>query len=418
MVKKEKSSKKIARYSLFIMLAGFLATLPFQDSIWVDLIRGGFEAGLVGGLADWFAVTALFRHPLGIPIPHTALLPANRKRMTNALVTMLKNNWLSKESIQEKIKQIPFTEKVIQIIKKEMTKEDVQKGIVELIKQLISNLPIDKAIPLVKKQLFSVISGIEIKNILHAASDQLLKEKFDEKGLNYVLQKAETWLRSENTAQQLGSVSMNVLRKIEADGILQFALKSIQNLLTADKLGDILRNILLNVIKNLKPEDEPNREALLQYIRKELQDIEDNNVLIEGIEKWRNQLVATWNPDQAITSSLQSVQQHAISMVDDDGFRENYLLPAVTHLLNKLADKGTTIDGWIKKQIAILVDNNHEQIGVLVQENLDKLDNETLIYMMEHSIGKDLQWIRVNGAVCGFFIGILLTGFQVLFNIF
>lgn len=416
MEKKEKSSKKIARYSLFIMIAGFLATLPFQDSIWAELIRGGFEAGLVGGLADWFAVTALFRHPLGIPIPHTALLPANRKRMTNALVNMLKTNWLSKESIQEKIKQIPFTEKLIHISKRELAKENVQKGIVELIKKLITNLPIEKAVPLLKKQLLSLVSDLEIKHILHSASEQLLKEKFDEKALNYVLNKADTWLRNKDTAQQLGNVSMNVLRKVEADGILQFALKSIQNLMTADKLGDILRNILLNVVTNLKPEHDSNRKALLLYIRNELQGIEDNTVIIEGIEKWRNKLIDTWSPDQMIHSSLQGLQQSAVSMVEEDAFRGN-LLSVLTQFLNRLAEKGPAIDGWIKNQIGILVDNNHEQIGLLVQENLDKLDNETLIDMMENSIGKDLQWIRVNGAVCGFFIGIVLTGGQILFSL-
>ena len=74
---KIKSSKKIARYSLIMMGLGFLATIPSNGSVWFDLLHGGFEAGLVGGLADWFAVTALFRHPLGIPNPHTALLPNN-----------------------------------------------------------------------------------------------------------------------------------------------------------------------------------------------------------------------------------------------------------------------------------------------------------------------------------------------------
>ncbi|MGB3892347.1 MAG: DUF445 family protein, partial [Priestia megaterium] len=64
----KKKSKHLAVISLAIMGVGFVATMPFGDSIWGRLLQGGFEAGLVGGLADWFAVTALFRHPLGIPI--------------------------------------------------------------------------------------------------------------------------------------------------------------------------------------------------------------------------------------------------------------------------------------------------------------------------------------------------------------
>ncbi len=120
MITKTKGSRKIAKYSLIIMGVGFIATTPFQGSVLVDLLHGGFEAGLVGGLADWFAVTALFRHPLGIPIPHTALLPNNRKRITNGLVSMLKKDWLSKESIQEKVKHMPFTEKLSLILENKM----------------------------------------------------------------------------------------------------------------------------------------------------------------------------------------------------------------------------------------------------------------------------------------------------------
>ena len=101
----------------------------------MDLLHGGFEAGLVGGLADWFAVTALFRHPLGLPIPHTALLPNNRKRMTNGLVSMLKNDWLSKESIQEKVKHIAFTEKLIAIFVKQIETDTFRKGLIKLIKK-------------------------------------------------------------------------------------------------------------------------------------------------------------------------------------------------------------------------------------------------------------------------------------------
>ncbi|OOP62980.1 hypothetical protein BWZ43_25545, partial [Heyndrickxia oleronia] len=105
-----KNSKYLARTSLAVMGIGFIATLPFEHSNpFLGLLQGGFEAGIVGGLADWFAVTALFRHPLGIPIPHTSLLSKNRKRITKALVSTIENDWLSKESIVNKLKNIQLT---------------------------------------------------------------------------------------------------------------------------------------------------------------------------------------------------------------------------------------------------------------------------------------------------------------------
>ncbi|MHC0037742.1 DUF445 domain-containing protein [Pseudoneobacillus sp. C159] len=409
MSRKTKGSKKIARISLIIMGIGFVATIPFQGTFWVDLLQGGFEAGLVGGLADWFAVTALFRHPLGIPIPHTALLPKNRKRMTNALVSMLKNNWLSKESIQNKINQIHFTDKLLTILEKELQKEHFRMTMIKLLKKLITMIDIEKLTPVIKKQLISSLSNIEMSKFLALASSQLVHEQFDRKALDFLLKKAEVWLNQEQTSYKLGSVSMNVLNKIELDGILQFALKSLQNILNEEKLGKIIKNLLLNVVNSLKHEGDPNREALIIYIQKEIQGLNDNEQLVNGLENWKNQLIAKWEPDQTITDSLQQIQQNALEFIEGEDFIDTYLMPVLSRILDTLKEKEEELDLWIKKQITTLVENNHELIGNLVQENLDKLDNKTLIDMMENNIGKDLQWIRVNGAVCGFIIGIFLT---------
>ena len=414
---KTKSSKKIARYSLIIMGVGYIATTPFESSLWGGLLHGGFEAGLVGGLADWFAVTALFRHPLGLPIPHTALLPNNRKRMSNALVSVVKNEWLSKESIQEKVKHIPFTEKLIAIVAEQMQTDSFRKGLIQLIKKLIRYIDVEKLTPFIKKQITSTLTNVEMRKFLQVISSQLINEQVDKKALDHILKKAEAWLRKEQTSHRLGTVSMNIINKIEADGMLQFVLKSIQGLLNEEKLGNIVQNLLLSVVNSLKSEGEANREALLLYIRKELQGINDNRELVESVEKWKNQLLAKWEPDQTITESLQRIQEKALVFVEDKDFMDNYLIPLMNRILDNIQENSINIDHWIQKQIAVLVENNHSQIGNLVQENLDKLDNETLVDMIENNIGKDLQWIRVNGAVCGFVIGIFLTGVQALFRL-
>ncbi|MCY9139456.1 DUF445 domain-containing protein [Peribacillus frigoritolerans] len=414
---KIKSSRKIARYSLIIMGAGYIATTPFQGSLPLDLLHGGFEAGLVGGLADWFAVTALFRHPLGLPIPHTALLPNNRKRMTNALVSMLKNDWLSKESIQDKVKHIPFTEKLIPILGKEIQSDTFRKVLIKLIKQMIGYIDIEKITPFVAKKIKASLSGIDMSKILHLVSSELLNEEFDKKALDHILKKAEDWLGKKETSHRLGTVAMDVLSKIELEGMLQFAVKSIQSLLNEEKLGNIIQNLLLSVVNNLQNEKEPNREALILYIRKEIQGINHNRELLEGVEKWKKQLLTKWEPEATIKGSLKQIQQEALDFVEEEHFMDTYLTPMIHHILDNIKENSTHIDNWIQKQITVLIEKNHTQIGNLVQENLDKLDNETLIDMMENGVGKDLQWIRVNGAVCGFIIGLILTGAQALLRL-
>lgn len=78
-------------------------------------------------------------------------------------------------------------------------------------------------------------------------------------------------------------------------------------------------------------------------------------------------------------------------------------------------EKVAAFDTWMKSQLSSFVDKNHSKIGKLVRENLDRLDDKTLINMVETNVGKDLQWIRVNGAVCGFLIGLILVGIRAFF---
>lgn len=101
-------SKNLATMSLAFMACGFLITLFLPENLAVILLRGGFEAGLVGGIADWFAVTALFRHPMGLRIPHTSLLLKNRDKIIQSLITAMETELLNKESIENKLRKFGF----------------------------------------------------------------------------------------------------------------------------------------------------------------------------------------------------------------------------------------------------------------------------------------------------------------------
>ncbi|MGW5890987.1 DUF445 domain-containing protein [Priestia megaterium] len=408
----KKKSKHLATISLAIMGVGFVATMPFGDSIWGRLLQGGFEAGLVGGLADWFAVTALFRHPLGIPIPHTALLPKNRKRITRGLVSTLENDWLSKESIQEKVKRIAFTKRLLPIVRKGVHSETIQQKGTALLVDAINRVDTDKVVPIIEKELKSSLSAIELKPIVHSIVGEVVRNQYDEKALDVLLNKGESWIKKEETQYQLGSIAKNALDNIELDGILQFALKSFQSMINEEKLGSILQNLLLSITGRLRNEDDEYRLALVNGIRKELQGLEHNEELLEKLEAWKQKTINELNVTNKLTEIVDKMKAKVTAFIESPEFMKSYAVPYVESWLNALegdAQRQEAIDTAIQKQIMSFVDENHSKIGQLVQENLDKLDDETLVDMMENNVGKDLQWIRVNGALCGFLIGIVLT---------
>jgi uncharacterized membrane-anchored protein YjiN (DUF445 family) len=256
-----------------------------------------------------------------------------------------------------------------------------------------------------------------MSTVLQSAINQVPIREYDEKALDYLLNKIEEWIREKNTKNQLGNLAIRVLDNMELDGFLRFALKSFQNLLNEEKLGSILQDLLLRVVSSLHRKDDTNRKALLLRVRTELRNIKDNKKLLEEIENWKDHLIDGWDLAENITEILQKTKQKALAFVQDSKFMDAYLLPFLTRLLHNLKEDPAKIhimENWIQKQIANLVEDHHSKIGKLVQENLDKLDDETLIHMMENKIGTDLQWIRVNGAVCGFIIGIFLTEIKAL----
>ncbi|PJO44572.1 DUF445 domain-containing protein [Lysinibacillus xylanilyticus] len=411
-MKKGNKSHYLAKISLGVMSAGFLITIPFQETIMGRLLQGGFEAGLVGGLADWFAVTALFRHPMGIPIPHTALLPKNRDRMITALISMLEKDWLTKESIKEKIKQINFTDKLIQIAEIELASVTLKRRISLILNEIISFVNIEKIAPFIEKELKKHLHTLKVEKILESIITQALNRKLDEKALNYILTEIEKWMSKEETKRKIGIMAKQILDNIEADGFLKVAISSFRNLITEEKLGNMLQPYMLKSIILLQREDNLYRHLILSRIREELEGMQDKEELMVEINNSKKILVNNWSPVDQITEILKQLQNKLLLLAEDEEFIDRYVISFIQNYINsivKTPEKMESIENWIQNQILYYLDKNHSKIGVLVKENLEKLDNETLINMMENNIGKDLQWIRVNGAICGFSIGIILT---------
>ncbi|PFQ45029.1 DUF445 domain-containing protein [Bacillus cereus] len=410
-------TKYIAGISLGVMGVGFAATIPFHGTVAGEIIQGGFEAGLVGGLADWFAVTALFRHPMGIPIPHTALLPKNRKRVTKGLIHTLENEWLTKESITNKVKEMQLAQMVLQIAEREIQSDAVKKGIVTIAEKAIVTIDTEKLAVIIEKELKTYLHTINTSNILQVLVDQLVVQEYDEKTLDHILVKVKDWTAQDEARYQLGSLGMKAMENIKVDGFLQFTLKSFMNIVDEDKIGGILQKFIISNINSLQEADNSTRQLILAKIRQEIINVKENGALLQELENWKEKWIANWNATDKIKELLEQVQQRAVAFVNNEEFADKYVIPFLQKQMNKIKEDEQTvqkIEDWLQKQVVNLVEKNHSKIGKLVQENLDKLDDKTLIEMIENNVGKDLQWIRVNGAVCGFMIGLILEGIKAI----
>ncbi|WP_286231172.1 DUF445 domain-containing protein [Neobacillus mesonae] len=418
MEKPKKNTRHLATISLAVMAAGFLITIPLEPSIWKTILQGGFEAGLVGGLADWFAVTALFRHPLGVPIPHTALLPKNREKITGKIISMLENDWLTKESIRAKINSFQISEKLFELAEKEMESEAAKKNIISLLQHFIKLIDIPKIAPILEKEIKVRLQEIDIKNYLPLLIDQISLRKYDEKALDYVLKEVDEWAKRDSTKYRLGGMAVEMIENIKADGFMQFALRSFSSLVNEEKLGNIIQSLIVKGVDSFRDPNNQNRQTLLLHIHQKLESLKSDEKVYEELEHFRTQIIDRWHLEEKIVELLTEIQKKALDFTGEPNFYDKYVLPIIANNLGKLKadqEKVQQLETWLKKQIVSFVDHNHSKIGTLVKENLDKLDTKTLTHMIETNVGKDLQWIRVNGAVCGFLIGLILVGIKALF---
>ncbi|MCM3567938.1 DUF445 domain-containing protein [Neobacillus mesonae] len=418
MEKPKKNSRHLATLSLAVMAAGFIITIPLEPSLWKTILQGGFEAGLVGGLADWFAVTALFRHPLGVPIPHTALLPKNREKITSKIISMLENDWLTKESIRAKINSFQITEKLLAIVEKEIHTEAVKKNSIHIIHYFLNTIDVKKIAPIIEKELKERLYEVEIRNYLPKLIDQISLRNYDEKTLDYILKEVDEWAKKDSTKYRLGGMAVDMIENIKADGFMQLALRSFSSLVNEEKLGNIIQNLIIKGVDSFRDPYNQNRQTLLSHIHQKLESLKTDEKVYEELERFRSQLIESWQPEEKIIELLTEIQQKALNFTSTPSFYEEYVLPFMTNSLDKFKaddEKINLFEAWLKKHIEEFINQHHSKIGKLVKENLDKLDTKTLTHMIETNVGKDLQWIRVNGAVCGFLIGLILVGIKALF---
>ncbi|MDO7906812.1 DUF445 domain-containing protein [Paenibacillus sp. JX-17] len=412
---KEKQTKRAAAWSLVAMGAGFVASLPFQEYTAGRLLAGSFEAGMVGGLADWFAVTALFRHPLGIPIPHTALLPKNRGKITDALVNTVENNLLNKESIASKIAEVRLGGMLLDTAERELRSPQAAAAIDGMLKQLIRKAPLEQLAPVITAEIRKQVTAFDAGPLLTLLARQIEERGYDRIALDYGLNRAEAWLMKPETMYTLGQMGMRAVSGLQVNGLMQFALNAFLGYLNEERLGGMIQQFLLDQVTELQEEGGQRREAILYGLRRQLGELSESERVREGVNTWKNGLMNSWDGEALVLAKMEELRSRILDYMEDGSYVNLHIMPLLEGLLQDLRGSEETMERLNAKIVDIatgIVEANHSRIGKLVRENIEKMDNETLIAMMEDKLGQDLQWIRINGAVTGFVIGVVLTGLR------
>jgi len=414
--KKGPLSLAIATTGMLLLAAG-LKTEILQHTAWYVLLAG-FEAAVVGGCADWFAVRALFAE---IPIPfirkHTNIIVKSRAKISNGIVDLVSNEWLSKESLTEKIAAVSIADKLLELLQESAHKTKIigflQAGILRLSKAS----DFSKLAPYLEKMLKKELQGVEfgkpmgiwLQKIVHNQEHtELWQVAFSSvsKTVNSMETRA---MIIENVAKQADTIKSGGFLKRLAVGAAQ-ALGGMDSETVADKILTSINELLAELKTN---QQHPLRQKLEGQLLDFAHRLENGDAAANDlIKNMQAKLVANVESKAIIAKFLVSIQEKLEGQLEDN---QSFLMRFMQRQTNQIVASLATNKKWLAKADVFLksglvsvINKNHHLIAHTVSDSLGKLDNHDLVKQIEDKVGDDLQYIRLNGAIVGGVVGIVL----------
>jgi uncharacterized membrane-anchored protein YjiN (DUF445 family) len=363
-------------------------------------LRAFAEAGMVGGLADWFAVTALFRYPLGIPIPHTAIIPNNKERIGRTLAAFLRSNFLTTKIVARRVQRMDVAGAMGRFLNSPTGGEGrMRMGASRLAGDIIGALDDERLGGIAKAALKKQLEQLDVAPLL----GQLLTAAIAERRHMDVLDSVIKWAAKTLEANE------HLIREMVAEKA-----NSIMRWTGLDeRLADAIVNGLHKLLAEMAADpDHPLRAKGEEGLAQLAYDLIHQKKMQGKVAKWKKDLLA--NP--AINTWIDGLWQQGRETLlratrDPDASMAGKLGEALTQLGGTLQNDGPLkhqINRFARRAIVGTTENYGDNIVALVSDTIGKWDANTITDRVENAVGSDLQFIRINGTLVGGVAGIVI----------
>ena len=395
-----------------------LASLNVARYPWLAYVKAFAEAAMVGALADWFAVVALFRHPLGLPIPHTAILPRNQARIAKSLGQFIENNFLEQKAIAKKVYYLEPSRKFL---------------------DWLANIEHQALVaPFVVKQIPTLMQAIKPEQ-MSLFLGQLLKQQYDGKSLGHtlsqmlrmvqsygyhqiffigLLEQIRAWLRHEETRQLLEDNINSWAAKVKKDNpsswdklVAAFKGSAVDMVdgWVARKVLDWADNYCEEVIND---DSHAMRAGVERKMNQLIWALEFSPIMHKRLNQAKDGLINSDAVQQFIQHSWLSLQNWSAS---DAVKNDSMLMQQVLKMMNQMLIQGAAqpevlrrFDAQISLWVREAVGQYKSKVADYVAEKVKSWDSQELVQKLELSVGKDLQYIRINGTLVGGLVGLVI----------
>jgi uncharacterized membrane-anchored protein YjiN (DUF445 family) len=383
---------------LILMGLVFVVTRMFEPQHpWLGYLRATAEASMVGGIADWFAITALFRHPLNIPIPHTAIIPNRKDRIGRSLGNFVQNNFLSPEVLTAKLKAAQLTRRAA-----------------EWLSQM-------EHARIAAQQVGSVVRGagnVVRDEDVHALLDRTVVEPLRQMPIAPVLAKGLALLTIDDRHQQLLDRVIHGLTRLVAENeeLIREKIREESPWWVPKVVDDRIHQKVLGGIERTlfevgEDSDHPLRHQFDELLADWMVQLQESPEVIARAEAIKQQVLDPETSGRLAASLWQELKQ---ILGRQNGTTDGAPGPVARGLsalgAAALEDEALLekIDGWVIGAVLRVVEQHRGEVGGLIAQTVSSWDPQETSRRIELLVGRDLQFIRINGTLVGGLVGLVI----------
>ncbi|MEU1781735.1 MULTISPECIES: DUF445 domain-containing protein [Streptomyces] len=365
---------------------------------WAGYVAAAAEAGMVGALADWFAVTALFRRPMGLPIPHTAIIPTKKDQLGQSLGEFVGENFLSGGVVRMRLRAVGIGSRLGAWLSDPAHADRVTAELATALRGALTVLRDSDVQAVVGEAITRRADAVEIAPGIGATLEKVVADGGHHRVVDLVCVRAHDWLVTH---------SDSVMSAVTG-GAPGWTPRFVDR-----KVGERVYKELLRFVTEMRDmPDHPARGAVDRFLTDFARDLQSDEDTRARVERLKSEVLGRGEVQDVIASVWSSVRAMIVAAAEDE--RSELRLRTRASILS-LGARMTEderlrrkVDGWLEDAAVYVVTTYRDEITALITETVAGWDAEQTSRKIEAHIGRDLQFIRINGTVVGALAGLLI----------
>ena len=393
--------RAFATLLLVLMAALTLGSYALPEGWATDLLQAAAKAGFVGGIADWFAVTALFRHPLGIPIPHTAIIPHQKERLGAALGRFVATHVFTGQEVAGVLARLDLPGILHRFLADPGSARPASVALAGMLPRLLATVEDGRARRLLSRLAPRILGGAGAGRMVASAMRGLVEGGRHQEVFGFVLGQFKTLMASKEDALRLA-----IEERVREQGgrLVGWALGA-----------SVARRVLVMVnaeLDKMSPDGSELRAAFDEWVRREITRLEEDPSRAAEVGAAIRRLVA----HETVQAWMWDIWARLRMALEADAGRPSGR--TVAFIEGALANLGAMLEAdpaardrvhtGVEAVVLSLLPAAQTRLADFIAQVVAGWDTETIVERLELRIGKDLQYVRVNGTLVGFLVGGLL----------